>query len=95
MDGRRASKRFGALAVEKGFISKEQFVDAMLVQLENELEGRGPRLIGSVLNEMGYMTSGQVGEVIKAMSKPERWECPYCGVLISTCPKCHAKLKRE
>ena len=62
-------KRFGTVAVEKGFITKEQFVEAMGMQIENELEGIQPKLTGDVLVEMGYLTQDQVREVLRGMAK--------------------------
>ena len=62
-------KRFSTVAIEKGFIIKEQFVEAMGVQIENDLEGTGHRFIGSVLYGMGYMTIQQINEVLETMTK--------------------------
>ena len=60
-------KRFGALAIAKGFITKDQFIEAMAMQIENETEGIKPNNIGSILNAMGYMTKEQIDEVLGAM----------------------------
>ena len=62
-------KRFGTIAIEKGFITKDQFVEAMAVQIENDLEGIEHRLIGSILYSMDYMTDIQINEVLESMSK--------------------------
>ena len=62
-------KRFGTIAIEKGFITKDQFVEAMAVQIENDLEGIEHRLIGSILYSMDYMTIPQINEVLESMSK--------------------------
>ena len=61
-------KRFGAIAIDKGFITKEQFVEAMAMQIENELEG-GLIPIGRILQSMGYMTEQQVKEVLATLGK--------------------------
>ena len=61
-------KRFGSIAVGRGFITKEQFVEAMAVQIENELEGVKPKPIGTILLSMEYMTRDQVEEVLKEIS---------------------------
>ena len=60
-------KRFGTVAIQKGFISKEQFVEAMGMQLENEMEGEKALLFGEVLIEMGLMTQEQASEVLETM----------------------------
>lgn len=61
------AKRFGTLAIEKGLITKDQFIDAMAVQIENDLEGITHWRLGSVLNSMGYMTNAQIIEVLEEM----------------------------
>jgi len=57
-------KRFGDIAVEKGFITEDQRAEALEVQQENDLNGLDRRLIGSVLYRRGYMTIEQVVEVL-------------------------------
>ena len=86
-------RRFGDIAIRKGFINKEQFIEAMAFQIENELEGRQPKLIGSVLTDMGYLTREQVDEVIGVMAKPDVPQCPECGTLLLTCSNCGAYLR--
>jgi hypothetical protein len=60
-------KRFGAVAIDKGFISLEQLFDAMKIQISENMEGGEHRLIGQILWEMGYITSEQINEVLKSM----------------------------
>ena len=63
-----SGKRSGVIAIEKGFITKEQFMEAMGLQIENELIGIEHRSVGSVLHSMGHMTVEQIGEVLEAMT---------------------------
>ncbi len=63
----RSAKRFGVVAIEKGYITKEQFVEAMAMQIENDLEGGESIAIGSILQSMGYMTASEVEEVLLAV----------------------------
>jgi hypothetical protein len=70
MSEAKLTKRFGIVAIEKGFISKEQFVEAMAMQIENELEGIKAKNLGTILNAMGYMTDEQIQEVVKMMGIP-------------------------
>ena len=86
-------KRFGSLSIKKGFITKAQFLEAMAVQIENELEGTEPELIGSVLFKLGYMTAEQIDEVVENIPEPGIHECTNCGVLILECPNCGANLR--
>ena len=64
MDHKRLIKRFGVVAIERGFISKDQFVNAMAMQIENDLEGIQPKQLGSILKDMGYMTLEQINDVL-------------------------------
>ena len=71
MNAGNFGKRFGVTAINKGFITKDQFLEAMGVQIDNDLEGLTPRLIGSVLLSMGYMNIDQINEVLTDISTVE------------------------
>jgi hypothetical protein len=86
-------KRFGDIAIRKGFLTKEHFVEAMAFQIENELDGKQPKLIGSILMEKAYMTEEQVDDVIHVMAKPEIPKCPKCGTIPLVCSNCGAYLR--
>ena len=60
-------KRFGVIAVEKGFITLEQLVEAMTTQIQEGIEGKKHRLIGQILLSLGYLTSSQIDEVMETM----------------------------
>jgi hypothetical protein len=62
-----SGKRFGTIAVEKGFITIEQFAEAMKIQIIEDM-GRtsGHRSVGEILVEQGIMTQTQVEEVLEA-----------------------------
>jgi hypothetical protein len=63
-------KRFGALAVEKGFVTLDQVIEAIGIQARESIEGRGKRLIGEILRELGYITPQQVYAVLEARFEP-------------------------
>ncbi len=60
-------KRFGIVAVENKFITPEQLFEAMKIQVAEDLEGSGHRLIGEILREKGDMTTIQLDEVLEIM----------------------------
>ncbi len=60
-------KRFGAVAIDRGFISLEQLFEAMKIQIKENTEGVEHRLIGQILWELGYMSTEQINEVLKIM----------------------------
>ena len=61
-------KRFGTIAVEKGFITLQQLVDALEIQVRENLAGAKHRLIGEILCDLGFLTQPQIKEVLKSMS---------------------------
>jgi len=61
------SRRFGTIAVEKGFITIDELTRALNIQLlENMNEGRH-RLIGAILFEQKFIDIPQVNEVLRTM----------------------------
>lgn len=60
-------KRVGVLAVEKGFVTKDQLFEAFKIQIEEDLEGEKHNLIGLILIELGYLTPAQAEEILAAM----------------------------
>jgi len=60
-------KRFGTIAIEKGFVEIEHVFEAMDIQIRENLEGFEHRLIGQILWEKGYITTEQIDEVVKSM----------------------------
>jgi hypothetical protein len=75
VDLHEISRRFGTIAVEKGFITIDQLTRALNIQLlENMNEGRH-RLIGAILLEQNFIDTPQVTEVLRTMgvdSTPHR-----------------------
>ena len=63
-------KRFGVIAIDNGFITKDQLVDALRVQVEEDLAGKRPHsLIGVILIRLGHLTREQAEEILLAMRK--------------------------
>ena len=65
--GDREDRRFGTIAVEKGFVSAKQLGMAVTIQMREDLSGDGHRLIGQILLDLGFMNVGQIKEVLKSM----------------------------
>jgi hypothetical protein len=61
-------KRFGATAVEKGFLTVDQLVAALKIQAIEEIEKGKHRLIGTILFEQGHMTIPQIDEIFGPMT---------------------------
>lgn len=61
-------KRFGTIAVEKGFITDRQLVEAIEMQTLEDMKGKEHRLMGTILFEQGYLNAKQVDEVLRSMA---------------------------
>jgi hypothetical protein len=62
-------KRFGVIAVEKGFITKEQLFEALKIQVEEDLSGKPHTLIGVILIRLGYLTREEADDILLALKK--------------------------
>jgi len=56
-------KQFWIVAIEKGFISYEQLIDALKLQVKEDLDYRSHRLVGEILLDAGHITPRQIQEV--------------------------------
>jgi hypothetical protein len=65
-------KRFGVVAIEKGFITLEQLVTALRIQVLENVEEGTHRLIGEILFDQGLMSTEQIDQVLKVVLIPER-----------------------
>ncbi len=65
----RVEKRFGITAVESGFISPDQLIKAINIQIMEDVEKGSHRLVGRILLEEGDMTAPQVDKVLKALGE--------------------------
>jgi len=87
-----ARKRFGYSAIKKGFITEDQFGEAMRIQISIEQKEGGSPLIGEIMVQEGLMTDEDVHDVIRDIAEFERFKCPVCGMLLRECPNCGADL---
>jgi hypothetical protein len=61
-------KKFGTIAIAKGFITKEQLIDGLTKQVEENLSAGRHRRIGAILHGMGYLPKEKAIEVLKSMN---------------------------
>jgi len=71
MEMAQIEKRFGVLAVELGFITPNQLVDALKTQVMDDIEQRKRKLIGTILLEKGIMAQSQIDEVVAKLMRKE------------------------
>lgn len=60
----RHCRRFGQIAVEMGFISEAQAREALCRQIDENLAGKPHRLLGTILFDLEWMSSGQIEAVL-------------------------------
>ncbi len=62
-------KRFGTIAIEKGFINKTQLQEALKQQCAENITTGTHRKLGQILVEMKVMTHAQVKDVLQTMDQ--------------------------
>ncbi len=92
MPHKSVRKRFGYFSIKKGFVTEDQFIEAMRIQISNEQKRDESNSIGQIMKEMGFITEEQINEVISDIKYFERYKCPNCGMLLHECPNCGADL---
>jgi hypothetical protein len=60
-------KRFGLIAIEKGYIKPLDLIEALKEQVEENIEKGSHRPIGEILADRGKMTDEQVQDVLMAL----------------------------
>ena len=63
-------RRFGTIAVKKGFITNEQLIKALKIQEVEDRDGKMHRFIGLILYDERVMSIEQVNKVHKSLSPP-------------------------
>jgi len=53
-----------ATAVRKGYITLDQLMEVLQIQVRENVEGKKHRLTGQILCDLGYMTLPQIEEVL-------------------------------
>ena len=62
-------KRFGTIAVDKGFIKENQLVKALEIQAQENLMENKHRLLGQILVDEGLLTNSQVDDILETMNQ--------------------------
>jgi hypothetical protein len=69
MEKEHLEKRFGVLAVEKGYVTPDQVIEALRIQVTEDMEKSKHRPIGVILSEQGLITPSQLIDVLVSMGK--------------------------
>lgn len=62
-------RRFGFIAIEKGFIKADQLFEALMRQKAQETGGAERRPLGMILKDLGYLSVSQINEVLQTLQK--------------------------
>ena len=62
-------KRFGLLAIERGYITSDDLIRAIKVQVEEDVANNSHRLIGEILLDMNCLTATQIQEILDNVFK--------------------------
>jgi hypothetical protein len=69
METEHLEKRFGVLSVEKGFVTADHVIEALRIQVIEDMQKGKHRLIGRIFLEQGLMTISQIDEVLASIGK--------------------------
>jgi hypothetical protein len=62
-------KRFGIIAVEKGFVSAENLIEAMKIQVKEDIDLHTHRLVGEILLDLGHISAVEIQEILDIIFK--------------------------
>ena len=60
-------KRFGLIAIEKGFITPDELIAALKIQVREDVEHETHRQIGEILLDQNIMSANQIEAVVKTI----------------------------
>ncbi len=61
--------RFGVVAINKGYVTPEQVIEALNIQVKEDISAGRHRRIGAILLELGLLTDIQIADVLKELEK--------------------------
>jgi hypothetical protein len=61
--------RFGVIAVRKGFITLDELKTAVLIQVDDDVNGLEHRTLGNILCDRGQITEEQIDIVLQELKK--------------------------
>lgn len=61
--------RFGVMAVKMGFVSPNHVIDALEIQVKEDLATGKHRPVGAILLDQGLLTELQMQEVVRELVK--------------------------
>jgi hypothetical protein len=62
-------RRFGFIAIEKGFIKADHLYEALIKQRAQETGAAERRPLGMILKDLGYLSVSQIDEVLQTLEE--------------------------
>ena len=62
-------KRFGLIAIEKGYITPDDHIEALRIQVQADIGQGKHQRIGEILVTKGKMTDAQIEDVLETLSQ--------------------------
>lgn len=69
MPTRNLEKRFGTIALKKGFITEGQLNSALDIQMRDTIQQRRHRVLCTILFDQGHITFEQIDQVLGALKQ--------------------------
>ena len=60
--------RFGYIAEKKGYITADELIGALEIQVRENIDKKEHRFIGNILCNLGYITEDQINKVLNLAS---------------------------
>ena len=71
MDLDLPERRFGFIAIEKGFIKADHLYEALIKQRAQETGAAERRPLGMILKDLGYLSVSQIDEILQTLQGEE------------------------
>jgi hypothetical protein len=65
-------RRFGLIAIEKGFIKADHLYEALMRQRAQETGGAERRPLGMILKDLGYLSVSRIDEILQTLEVEAR-----------------------
>ncbi len=63
--------RFGSIAFQRGYVTKEQIQQALALQVEENVSGKTHRRLGMIFREKGWITKEQEKSILDELGVGE------------------------
>ncbi|MFZ0448748.1 MAG: hypothetical protein WAL98_05845 [Desulfatiglandaceae bacterium] len=69
MESEHLERRFGIVAVERGYILPQQLIEALKTQVMEDMAKGEHRVVGRIFLEQGLLSTSQIEEILDVLGK--------------------------